>query len=37
VDGVDSSEAYMALLGEAKMAELRIKVKAETAVADYGY
>ncbi len=37
VDGVQSSADYMALLGEEKMAELRVKVKAETAVADYGY
>ena len=37
VDGVQSSVDYMALVGEAKMAELRVKVKAETAVADYGY
>ena len=37
VDGIDSSEAYMALLGEERMAALRVKVRAETAVADYGY
>jgi glutaconate CoA-transferase subunit A len=37
VDGIHSSEAYMALLGEERMAALRLKVRAETAVADYGY
>jgi len=37
VDGVSSSEDYVALLGEERMAALRIKHPAETAVADYGY
>jgi glutaconate CoA-transferase subunit A len=37
VDGVKSSSDYLALLGEERMAELRVKVRAETAVADYGY
>jgi glutaconate CoA-transferase subunit A len=37
VDGVQSSADYLALLGEGKTTELRVKVKAETAVADYGY
>jgi hypothetical protein len=34
---VKSSSDYLALLGEERMAELRVKVRAETAVADYGY
>jgi len=37
VDGVSSSEGYTALVGEERIAALRIKHPAKTAVADYGY
>ena len=37
VDAVTRSEDYVALLGEERIAALRIKHSAKTAVADYGY
>lgn len=37
VDGVSGSEDYTALLGEERVAALRVKRPAKTAVADYGY
>ncbi len=37
IDGLPTSSDYLALLGEARMAELRIKQQALTAIADFGY
>jgi len=37
VDGIDSSEAYAAALGDEKLAELAIKNHAPSEEADYGY
>lgn len=37
VDGVTTSSDYLALLGEARVSELKIKRQALTAVADFGY
>lgn len=37
VDGVESSEAYLALLGPEKVVELKIKNPAQSVPVDYGY